>query len=189
MEDKNHSTLRDAIQKLPVHSPAPGVWDRISEELDAAGKKTTARSFLYSFSRLQLAAVISALLLLSAGLLWRYQSGQGIPEQPATIQEKELDPALPLSKAEITEYDHQLAAQEEMLRKCIDQLPEAESEKIQPSKNMLDAINQLRDNMIRLLDEQGDNPAAMKRLQSLEKKRRELIGQLQKEACESVVLP
>lgn len=182
--EKNQSNLRDALQKLPVYKPENQVWDQIEHRLDEddSGRKQTGfRLRMLPFKMVHLVAAASILLLLFAGILWLYQPS--VPANPTTFSEKELDPALPLSKAEITEYEHQLASQEEELKKCIEKLPDQESEKIQPVMEMLHSITKVRDSMIRLLDEQGDNPGTVKRLQSLEKKRKALIQELRQKAC------
>ncbi|MDX2249028.1 MAG: hypothetical protein SF052_19730 [Bacteroidia bacterium] len=186
MEEKNQSNLRETLQKLPVYTPDDRVWNRIEQSLSHEQNKPQAiirRFSPFTFNRVQWVAVISALLLITAGSLWLYRPQAVVPQSPTTFSEKELDPALPLSKAEITEYEHQLAEQEKELRTCIEKLPDQESEQIKPAMDMLKSITTMRDSMIRLLDEQGGNPGTEKRLQSLEKKRKELIRELRKKAC------
>ncbi|MEZ4777121.1 MAG: hypothetical protein R3D00_28350 [Bacteroidia bacterium] len=186
MNEKNQSNLRDALQKLPVYKPDNQVWNQIEKSLaeEDAGRKPVIRRFIpVPFKMAHLAAAATVLLLLTAGALWLFRPQSSIPANAATFSEKELDRALPLSKAEITEYEHQLASQEEELKNCIEKLPDQESEKIQPVMEMLQSITKVRDSMIRLLDEQGDNPGTVKRLQSLEKKRKALILELREKAC------
>lgn len=209
MEEKNKNTLNDALKQLPDYSPKDELWESLEEKLNTEGE-INHQTLVTSIRRLpvfaapeqiwqkietqlsgrkirlfttgRLAAAVTGLIIIGAGIWWIFGSGTGLSGNPQTYSEKSISAPFPNTEAEIAEYDHQLAEQEEELLECIDQLPERESEKIQPVLDMLESITATRDSMIILLDQQS-HPGTLRRLQSLESRRKELIGELKATAC------
>jgi hypothetical protein len=212
MEEKNKSSLQDALKKMPVYQPKDKLWDELSDSLAEAGEEKNRSTLSEALQKLpvykspntiwkrirrelpvsspkwarytRIAAVITGLLIISTGALWFIQNGENnLDETPTITSEKIITSPLPSTQEEIVEFQNQMELDEKELKVCFEQLPQEKSAELAPAMENLETLTEMRDSLILLLNREN-RVDAEPRLRVLEKRRKALIYDLKSQVCE-----
>ena len=201
MKELNSETLNSALRNLRSYQPRKELWDSISAELseddlqkaiddlpeyfapEGVWKNIQSGLVPSSPRRLSLrliAIAASVLILVSAVTFLLIQS----PEKNRNpIAEKEAT-TVPLTSAEIAEYENQMASEEKALQDCLEENRNGHDEEIEIAVQKLAELTATRDSLSLLLKAGKSRPGTSPRLTRLEKRRKQMIVELHRQLCE-----